>query len=64
MSLDQVLNHLRVGELIIVRDGAGSLRQRLSTMPGRVAAVDANANAIASRKLLRNLIAVRKGGKK
>lgn len=62
MSLAQVLNHLRVGDVIIVPDGAASSRQRLSTMPGRTAAVDANTND--SRKLLRNLIAVRKGGKK
>jgi hypothetical protein len=62
MSLGQVLSHLRVGELIIVRDGANSLRQRLSTGPGRTAA--AGASAITSRKLLRNLIAARKGGKK
>jgi hypothetical protein len=62
MSLAQVLSHLRVGDLIIVPEGAASLRQRLSTMPGRTAAVDSNTND--SRKLLRNLIAVRKGGKK
>jgi hypothetical protein len=62
MSLAQVLSHLRVGDVIIVPEGAASARQRLSTMPGRTAA--AHANSIDSRKLLRNLIAVRKGGKK
>ena len=62
MSLAQVLSHLRVGDVIIVPAGAHSVQQRLSTMPGRTAAVQAN--TIDSRKLLRNLIAARKGGGK
>jgi hypothetical protein len=62
MSLAQVLSHLRMGDVIIVRDNDPSLRMRLSTMPGRTLAVDAN--TIDSRKLLRKLIAARKDGDK
>ena len=63
MSLTQILGHLRTGDVIIVRNGAASMRLRLPTPPGRPDAVDVN--EINSRKVLRSLIAVRKaGGKK
>jgi len=60
MSLTQILGHLRTGDVIIVREGDTALRQRLATLPGRPDVVDAN--TFDSRKLLRNLIAARKGG--
>jgi hypothetical protein len=60
MSLAQVLDHLRMGDVIIVRDREASLRLRLPTIPGRPAVVEAN--SIDSRKLLRSLIAARKDG--
>ena len=62
MSLAQILGHLRMGDVIIVRDGDAALRLRLSTLPGRADVMDAN--TFDSRKLLRNLIAARKGGGK
>jgi hypothetical protein len=62
MSLTQILGHLRTGDVIIVRDGDAALRQRLVTLPARSSVVDVN--AFDSRKLLRNLIAARKGGGK
>jgi hypothetical protein len=62
MSLAQILGHLRTGDIIIVREGDAALRLRLSTMPGRAEVVDAN--TFDSRKLLRSLITVRKGGGK
>jgi hypothetical protein len=62
MSLAQILGHLRTGDVIIVREGDAALRLRLSTMPGHAEVVDAN--TFDSRKLLRSLIAVRKGGGK
>jgi hypothetical protein len=62
MSLAQILGHLRMGDVIIVRENDASLRLRLTALPGR-APVDAN--TFDSRKLLRRLIAARKdGGKK
>jgi hypothetical protein len=62
MSLAQILGHLRMGDVIIVRVGEATLRQRLATLPGRADVVDAN--TFDSRKLLRSLIATRKGGGK
>jgi hypothetical protein len=63
MSLTQILGHLRTGDVIIVREGDATLRQRLSTLPARADVVDVN--TFDSRKLLRRLIAARKdGGKK
>ena len=62
MSLTQILGHLRTGDVIIVRDGDAALRRRLSVLPGRADVIDVN--TFDSRKLLRNLIAVRKGGGK
>ena len=61
MSLAQILGHLRTGDVIIVRDNDASQRLRRS-IPGRVDAVDGT--TFDSRKLLRNLIAARKGGGK
>jgi hypothetical protein len=61
MSLAQTLAHLRTGDVIIVRDNDASQRLRRS-MLGRVDAVDGN--TFDSRKLLRNLIAVRHDGVK
>jgi hypothetical protein len=61
MSLAQILGHLRTGEVIIVRDNDASQRLRQSIL-GRVDAVDGN--TFDSRKLLRNLIAVRHDGVK
>jgi hypothetical protein len=58
MSLAQVLDHLRKGDVIIVRDREASVRLRMSIMPARPAVVDVN--TIDSRKVLRSLIAVRK----
>jgi hypothetical protein len=62
MSLAQILGHLRTGDVIIVREGDAALRVRLATMPDRAATVDAS--TFDSRKLLRSLIASRKGGGK
>jgi hypothetical protein len=62
MSLTQILGHLRTGDVIIVRDGDTALRQRLAILPSRSGVVDVN--TFDSRKLLRNLIAARKGGGK
>ena len=62
MSLAQILGHLRTGDVIIVREGDAALRLRLSTLPGRPDVLDAS--TFDSRKLLRNLIAARKGGGK
>jgi hypothetical protein len=62
MSLAQVLSHLRAGELIVVRDGDALLQPRHSTMSDGHAAADRN--IVDSRELLRNLIAVRKFGRK
>jgi hypothetical protein len=64
MSLAQILGHLRMGDVIIVRgNDVSSLRLRLPAPLGRPEAVDVN--QIKSRKLLRSLITVRKdGGKK
>jgi hypothetical protein len=62
MSLTQILGHLRTGDVIIVRDGDAALRLRLATLPARSGVVDVN--TFDSRKLLRNLIATRKGGGK
>jgi hypothetical protein len=61
MSLAQILGHLRTGDVIIVRDNDASQRLRRSIL-GRVDAVDGN--TFDSRKLLRNLIAVRHDGVK
>jgi hypothetical protein len=61
MSLAQILGHLRTGDLIIVRDNDASQRPRRSIVD-RVDAVDGN--TFDSRKLLRNLIAVRHDGVK
>ena len=61
MSLAQILGHLRTGDLIIVRDNDASQRLRRSVL-GRVDAMDGN--TFDSRKLLRNLIAVRHDGVK
>ena len=62
MSLAQILGHLRMGDVIIVR-GDASPRLRLPAMLARPDAMDDN--SIQPRKLLRNLIAARKaGGKK
>jgi hypothetical protein len=62
MSLAQILGHLRTGDVIIVPENDASLRLRLATAPGRASAIEAR--NFDSRKLLRNLIAVRKGGGK
>jgi hypothetical protein len=61
MSLAQILGHLRTGDIIIVRDNDASQRLRRAIM-GRVDAVDGS--TFDSRKLLRNLIAVRHDGVK
>ena len=61
MSLAQILGHLRTGDVIIVRDNDASQRLRRAIL-GRVDAVDGT--AFDSRKLLRNLIAVRHDGVK
>ena len=61
MSLAQILGHLRTGDVIIVRDNDASQRRRRA-MLGRVDAVDGR--TFDSRKLLRNLIAVRHDGVK
>ncbi|HZO46274.1 MAG TPA: hypothetical protein VFB68_10305 [Xanthobacteraceae bacterium] len=61
MSLAQILGHLRTGDVIIVRDNGASQRLRRSVL-GRVDAMDGN--TFDSRKLLRNLIAVRHDGVK
>ena len=61
MSLAQILGHLRTGDVIIVRDHDASQRLRRSIL-GRVDAMDGN--TFDSRKLLRNLIAVRHDGVK
>ena len=61
MSLAQILGHLRTGDVIIVRGSDASQRLRRSIL-GRVDAVDGN--TFNSRKLLRNLIAVRHDGVK
>jgi hypothetical protein len=61
MSVAQILGHLRTGDVIIVRGAAASPRLRmLPATLGRPDAVDVN--EITSRKLLRNLITVRKDG--
>jgi hypothetical protein len=62
MSLAQILGHLRTGDVIIVREGNAALRVRPATLPGRADVVDAN--TFDPRKLLRSLIASRKGGGK
>jgi hypothetical protein len=63
MSVAQLLGHLRTGDVIIVRGNDVSSRQRRPSILERVDAVDGK--TIESRKLLRNLIAVRMdGGKK
>ena len=62
MSLAQILGHLRMGDVIIVRSDA-SPRLRLPAMLAGPDAMDDN--SIQPRKLLRSLIAVRRdGGKK
>jgi hypothetical protein len=61
MSLAQILGHLRTGDVIIVRDNDASQRLRRAIL-GPVDAVDGN--TFDSRKLLRNLIAVRHDGVK
>jgi len=62
MSLAQILGHLRMGDVIIVRRDA-SPRLRLPATLGRPDVMDGN--SIQPRKLLRSLIAVRRdGGKK
>ena len=63
MSLAQILGHLRTGDVIIVRDGDASLRRGCAgpCWAGRTPWTATHSN---SRKLLRNLIAVRKGGGK
>jgi hypothetical protein len=62
MSLAQILGHLRMGDVIIVR-GDASPRLQLPAMLVRPDAMDDS--SIQPRKLLRSLIAVRRdGGKK
>jgi hypothetical protein len=61
MSLAQILGHLRTGDVIIVRDNDASQRLRRA-IQGRVDVVDGH--TFDSRKLLRNLIAVRHDGVK
>ena len=61
MSLAQILGHLRTGDVIIVRGGDAVVAVAgCRSCLGRPDAVDVN--DIKSRKLLRNLIAVRKDG--
>lgn len=63
MSVAKLLDHLHMGDVIIVRGVALALPSRLASAPRRAGAVEGK--AIVSRDLLRNLIAVRKvGGKK
>jgi hypothetical protein len=63
MSVAKLLDHLQMGDVIIVRGGAVALPSRFPAAPRRAGAVEGK--AIVSRGLLRNLIAVRKvGGKK
>ena len=63
MSLAQILDHLRTGDVIIVRGGDASSRSRLpATLQVRSDAVDGS--TINPRQLLRNLIAVRHDGVK
>jgi hypothetical protein len=61
MSLAQILGHLRTGDVIIVRDNDASQRLRRAIL-GQVDAV--GGSTFDSRKLLRNLIAVRHDGVK
>ena len=61
MSLAQILGHLRTGDVIIVRDNDASQRLRRAIL-GRGDAV--GGGTFDSRKLLRNLIAVRHDGVK
>ena len=61
MSLAQILGHLRTGDVIIVRDNDASQRLRRAIL-GRVDSV--GGSTFDSRKLLRNLIAVRHDGVK
>jgi hypothetical protein len=62
MSVAQLLGHLRMGDVIILRGSASRALPRPS-IPERFGAVDET--KIESRKLLRSLIAVRlDGGKK
>ena len=61
MSLAKLLDHLQLGDVIIVRGAAAAMPSRLQAARGEAA----EGKAIVSSELLRNLIAVRKvGGKK
>ena len=62
MSVAQMLGHLRTGDVIIVRGSAASARMRRPAVLERLDAVDGR--PIESRRLLRNLIAVRMDGVK
>jgi hypothetical protein len=62
MSLAQILDHLRTGNIIIVPGNAAAPRLRLPATLARWDAIDGN--SIQPRKLLRNLIAVRRDGAK
>jgi hypothetical protein len=63
MSLAKLLDHLQMGDVIIVRGAAAAMPSRLQA--ASMSLEVAEGKAIVSRELLRNLIAVRKvGGKK
>ena len=64
MSLAQILGHLRTGEVIIVRGTTEMSPPRMRLPLALVRPNTVDVNDIKSRKLLRNLITVRKGGKK
>jgi hypothetical protein len=63
MSVAKLLDHLQMGNVIIVRGFSAAMSSR---HPGASAGADAvKGKATVSRELLRNLIAVRKvGGKR
>jgi hypothetical protein len=62
MSLAKLLDHLHMGDAIIIPGGDMALRMRRSTGVEPVEATDGK--KFESRELLRNLIAARRGGEK
>jgi len=64
MSLAQLLGHLKIGDLIIVRSGGNAALQLPSQTILRDVAGTQPGDARKSRRLLRSLIAVRRVGAK
>jgi hypothetical protein len=64
MSLAQLLGHLKTGDLIIVRNGGNAALQLSSQTILRDVAGTQAGDMRKSRRLLRSLIAVRRGGAK